>query len=182
MRRQPRNPKRKTPPLVVRAAPRDRRLAILQLGPLRLRAALGRSGITAFKREGDGGTPRAAMRLLEGFYRNDRPGTFRSALQFSAIRSDMLWCDTPAHPAYNRRIRGPSSASHERLMRPDNLYDVCIVLDWNITSRRRNRGSAIFLHLARENYLPTEGCVALCATDMRRILPHLGRHSVLRIL
>src|SRR5690606_26617243 len=134
MRRQPRNPKRKKSPLVVRPAPCDRRQAILQFGPLRLRAALGRSGITAFKREGDGATPRAAMRLLEGFYRNDRSGRPRTALPFSAIRSDMLWCDAPAHPAYNRRIRAPSTASHERLTRPDQLYDVCIVLDWNITS------------------------------------------------
>ena len=168
--------------MVVRRAPGKATEAILQYGPLRLRAALGRSGITSRKREGDGATPRAAMRLISAFRRGDRPGAVKTALPVQRIRKDMLWCDAPGHPAYNRPVRAPFAASHERLARNDRLYDVCIVMDWNITTRRRGGGSAIFFHIAREDYAPTEGCVALSPADMRRLLPYLTDRTVLTVL
>ena len=173
---------RKSRKVVVRRAPGKATEAILQYGPLRLRAALGRSGITSRKREGDGATPRAAMRLISAFFRGDRPGAVKTALPVQRIRKDMLWCDAPRHPAYNRPVRAPFAASHERLARNDRLYDVCIVMDWNITTRRRGGGSAIFLHIAREDYAPTEGCVALSPADMRRLLPYLTDRTVLTVL
>src|SRR3546814_4717158 len=77
----------------------------------------------------------------------------------------MLWCDQPDHASYNRLVRAPFCRSHEEMMRKDGLYDICLVLDWNITSRRRHRGSAIFFHIAREGYRPTEGCVAISLAD-----------------
>ena len=64
----------------------------------------------------------------------------------------------------------------------DALYDICLVLDWNVTSRRRNKGSAIFFHLIRPGYEPTAGCVAITRRDMLRILPHLRRRTVVRVL
>lgn len=173
---------RKSGQVVVRRAPGKATEAILQYGPLRLRAALGRSGITSRKREGDGATPRAAMRLISAFRRGDRPGAVKTALPVQRIRKDMLWCDAPGHPAYNRPVRAPFAASHERLARNDRLYDVCIVMDWNITTRRRGGGSAIFFHIAREDYAPTEGCVALSPADMRRLLPYLTDRTVLTVL
>ena len=173
---------RKSGQVVVRRAPGKATEAILQYGPLRLRAALGRSGITSRKREGDGATPRAAMRLISAFFRGDRPGAVKTALPVQRIRKDMLWCDSPGHPAYNRPVRAPFAASHERLARNDRLYDVCIVMDWNITTRRRGGGSAIFFHIAREDYAPTEGCVALSPADMRRLLPYLTDRTVLTVL
>lgn len=173
---------RKSGQVVVRRAPGKATEAILQYGPLRLRAALGRSGITSRKREGDGATPRAAMRLISAFRRGDRPGAVKTALPVQRIRKDMLWCDAPRHPAYNRPVRAPFAASHERLARNDRLYDVCIVMDWNITTRRRGGGSAIFFHIAREDYAPTEGCVALSPADMRRLLPYLTDRTVLTVL
>ena len=172
----------KSAQVVVRRAPGKATEAILQYGPLRLRAALGRSGITSRKREGDGATPRAAMRLISAFRRGDRPGAVKTALPVQRIRKDMLWCDAPGHPAYNRPVRAPFAASHERLARNDRLYDVCIVMDWNITTRRRGGGSAIFFHIAREDYAPTEGCVALSPADMRRLLPYLTDRTVLTVL
>lgn len=162
--------------IVLRVAPRDPRRAILQFSALRLPAAIGKSGISSFKREGDGATPRATMRLLHGYRRSRRQGALPPApLSMCRIKADMLWCDAPDHGAYNRPVRAPFRQSAERLLRDDNLYDVCIVLDWNVTSRRRGRGSAIFLHIARPGYLPTEGCIALDPADMRRLLPHLRR-------
>ena len=82
---------------------------------------------------------------------------------------------------YNRPVRLPYAASHERLRRDDRLYDICVVLDWNVRQRRRNLGSAIFLHLARPGYQPTEGCIAVSPATMRGILPLLRRGTVFRV-
>jgi L,D-peptidoglycan transpeptidase YkuD (ErfK/YbiS/YcfS/YnhG family) len=168
--------------ILVRRAPGKSAEAILQYGPLRMRAALGRSGITSLKREGDGATPRASMRLLSGYRRGDRMGAMPTTLPIRRLRRDMLWCDAPGHPAYNRLVKAPFSASHEKLLRDDTLYDVCIVMDWNVTMRRRGCGSAIFFHLARPGYTPTEGCVALSAADMRRLMPYLRTRTVMSVL
>ena len=173
---------RKPGHIVVRRGPGKATQAILQYGPLRLRAALGRSGIISRKREGDGATPRATMRLISGYRRGDRMGFLPTRLSMQRIRKDMLWCDAPNHPAYNRPVSAPFAASHETLMRDDRLYDVCIVLDWNVTCRRRGCGSAIFFHVARPGYPLTEGCVALSPADMRRLLPYLDDRTVLTVL
>jgi L,D-peptidoglycan transpeptidase YkuD (ErfK/YbiS/YcfS/YnhG family) len=168
--------------LVVRAAPGKPNRAIVRFGPLTLPAAIGRSGRTVIKREGDGATPIAAMRLLYGFRRGERHGRLPTALPIKRIRSDMLWCDQPADANYNRLVKAPFKPSHEEMKRKDGLYDICLVLDWNMTSRARNRGSAIFFHLIRPGYEPTAGCVAISARDMRRILPHLRKGTILRVL
>jgi L,D-peptidoglycan transpeptidase YkuD (ErfK/YbiS/YcfS/YnhG family) len=168
--------------VLVRPAPGVRSRAIVQVGPLRFPAALGRSGRTSRKREGDGATPRAAMALLSGFFRGDRPALPKTALALRRIRPSMLWCDASGHPAYNRPVAAPFSPSHEKMHRPDGLYDICLVLDWNITARRRHAGSAIFFHLIRPGYKPTEGCIAVSRRDMLRILPHLRPGTVVRVL
>lgn len=151
-------------------------------GNVILRCALGKGGITAFKREGDGGTPLARMRLLYGFKRPDKNVTGLSSLQLRQLRSNDGWCEVSSDRNYNRRVRIPYGASHETMWRKDNLYDVCIVMDWNIKPRRRTKGSAIFFHLARQGYTPTEGCIALSRADMDRLLPHLSGKTVIRVL
>jgi L,D-peptidoglycan transpeptidase YkuD (ErfK/YbiS/YcfS/YnhG family) len=168
--------------IVVRSAPRDQRRAILQAGPLVMPAAIGRSGRTSRKREGDGATPIASMPLLFAFYRGDRLSRPLTSLRVHPIRADMLWCDAEGHANYNRPVRAPFSLSHERLQREDELYDLCIVMDWNLRMRKRRCGSAIFFHLARPGFTPTEGCVAIRRRDMSRLLPHLGRHTILQVL
>ncbi|WP_245485222.1 L,D-transpeptidase family protein [Ciceribacter ferrooxidans] len=169
-------------PIVLRTAPRDRSRAILQFGVLRLPAALGRTGTVSCKREGDGGSPRATMRLLSGYFRGDRIENLATALPMIRTKADMLWCDAPQHPAYNRPVSAPFAASHERLMRDDSLYDICLIMDWNVSSRQRGRGSAIFFHLAHPGYTPTEGCVAIARRDMLRLIRHLRRGIRIRIL
>ena len=168
--------------LVVRTSPLDRRRAILAIGPLRIPAAIGRSGVSAFKREGDGATPVASMRLLHGFTRGERVRLSPTRLTIRRIRKDMLWCDQPEHPAYNRLVKAPFSRSHEEMMRADGLYDICLVLDWNITSRKRYGGSAIFFHLIKPGYEPTAGCIAVHPRDMKRLLPHLRKGTVVRVV
>ncbi|QRM56763.1 L,D-transpeptidase family protein [Sinorhizobium sp. BG8] len=169
-------------PIVVRRAVGAKHRAILHYGEFRAEAAIGRNGTTAFKGEGDGATPIATMKLLYGFVRGDRMRSLPTALPLRRTRSDMLWCDQSGHPAYNRLVKSPFKASAEDMMRKDDLYDICLVLDWNITSRRRERGSAIFLHLIRPGYEPTAGCVALELSDLRRLLRYLRVGTPLKVI
>lgn len=174
--------KRGASTIVVRQAPGKRSRALVQLGPVTLPAAIGRSGRTAFKREGDGATPIAAMPVLYGFVRGDRVRSLPTALPMHRIRPDMLWCDQPEHPSYNRLVMAPFKPSHEEMKREDGLYDVCLVLDWNISSRKWNRGSAIFFHLIRPGYQPTAGCVAVKFRDMQRLLRFIRKGTVVKVL
>ena len=143
---------------------------VLRFGNRRYRCALGRSGIVNQKHEGDGATPvgRFALRLV--YYRADRLAPPETGLARRAIRRDDGWCDAPADPAYNRPVRLPFGASHERLWRDDNLYDLMVVLGHNDDPPRPDLGSAIFLHLASPGYRPTEGCIAVALPDLRQIL------------
>ena len=168
--------------ITVRTAPRDRRRAIVSMGGVTVQAAIGRSGTTALKREGDGATPIASMRVLYGFVRGERVRLPPTALPMRHIRSDMLWCDQPDHPAYNSLVKAPFCPSHEEMMRADGLYDICLVLDWNITSRRRYRGSAIFFHLIKPGYQPTAGCIAVGLADMKRLIRFMRKGTVVRVL
>lgn len=169
--------------IVVRPAPGDSRRAIVQAGSLAFRAALGRSGRTSRKREGDGATPIAAMRVLRGYCRRDRlAGPLGARIPMVATDATMLWCDAPADANYNRPVRAPFKPSHEEMLRPDELYDLCLVLDWNVSSRRRNLGSAIFFHCAKPGYPPTQGCIAIDIRDMRRLLPLIGPETVVRVI
>ena len=166
----------------VRSRPANRAEGLLNVEGVVFRCALGKAGVSAFKREGDGATPLGRLRLLGGYTRNERHPLRRSGLVLIPIRADLGWCDAPADANYNRPVRLPFRASHEKMLRGDRLYDVCIVLDWNIRPRRRNGGSAIFMHLARPGFRPTEGCIAVERSVMLRLLPYLSRRTVLTVL
>ncbi|MEN3209384.1 L,D-transpeptidase family protein [Methylorubrum populi] len=169
--------------LRVRPLPGDPTRGTLIAGGAVIPCALGRSGITARKREGDGASPRGVFRLRGGFYRPDRfPVRPVSALPLRATRPDDGWCDAPQDRRYNRPIRLPSTAaSAEQLWRDDGLYDLVIDLDYNRGPIRPGRGSAIFLHIARSGYRPTEGCVALKPADLLRLLRRLGPRTRMKI-
>jgi L,D-peptidoglycan transpeptidase YkuD (ErfK/YbiS/YcfS/YnhG family) len=164
--------------VMVRARPGVPTQGLLNAGGIVFPCALGRGGISANKREGDGATPLGAMRLLSGYIRGRR-FDHRSQLPLRPVAPTLGWCEVPDDRNYNRPVSMPYAASHERMMRPDNLYDACIVLDWNIRPRRRDRGSAIFFHLARPDFTPTQGCVAVTHAVMARLLPRLSRQTVL---
>lgn len=137
-----------------------------------LRCALGRGGVIAAarKHEGDGGTPTGLLELRRLFYRADRGPIPRTSVARVPIAPDDGWCDAPAHAEYNRLVRLPFEASHERMWRDDALYDIVAELGWNGAPVVPGRGSAIFLHLASPDYGPTEGCVALSRPDLRAVL------------
>lgn len=134
------------------------------------RCALGRSGIAAEKREGDGVTPVGLFPLRRTLYRPDRGDPPGTALPVAPIRPEDGWCDDPADPAYNGPVTLPYPAGHERMWRDDRLYDIVVVLGHNDDPPVPGQGSAVFLHVAREDYGPTEGCVALAPDDLRRLL------------
>jgi len=134
------------------------------------RAALGSGGVRADKQEGDGATPVGLLPLRRVFYRADRIPIPQTAVPREPIAPDDAWCDDPTHRDYNRHVRRPHSARHETLWRDDALYDIVGVLGWNDDPVQRGRGSAIFLHIARPNLAPTEGCIALTPADLRQLL------------
>ncbi|MBR0681524.1 L,D-transpeptidase family protein [Roseomonas eburnea] len=135
-----------------------------------LRCALGAGGIRADKIEGDGATPIGLLPVRRILWRADRGARPACALPAEPIAPEDGWCDDPGHRDYNRPVRLPHPARHERLWRDDTVYDVIGVLGWNDAPVVPGRGSAIFLHVARPGLGPTEGCVALPEGELRRLL------------
>lgn len=143
---------------------------LLRSGRRSYRCAIGRGGIREEKIEGDGATPVGRFALRRALYRPDRLDPPETGLSLAPIEPDLGWCDAPADPMYNRQVGLPYPASHERLWRDDHLYDVIVVLGHNDDPPRPGAGSAIFMHVARPDYGPTEGCVALRLPDLLEVL------------
>ncbi|MFK5980625.1 MAG: L,D-transpeptidase family protein [Rhizobiaceae bacterium] len=143
---------------------------------------LGRGGIGVNKIEGDGKTPAGCFSLLYGFFRKDRILSPTNRLAMRGIEPSDGWCDAPEHPNYNEMITRPLNASHETMNRADHLYDICLVMDYNIFPRARYRGSAVFFHLASPEGKATEGCIALPLSVMQKLLPRLARYVVIKVL
>lgn len=167
--------------IVVRARPGNPSQGLLVAGGTVFPCALGKGGISANKREGDGATPLGRMRILSGYFRADQVAARRTKLAMKPISAGLGWCEVPDDRNYNRPVRIPYAVSHETMRRQDRLYDYCLVMDWNIVPRRRGRGSAIFFHLARPGFTPTQGCVAVTAKVMARLLPLLSDRTVLEV-
>lgn len=161
--------------LIVHARSQRAMRGVVQLGMTTIACALGRSGQRAFKREGDGATPMGRLRVLGGFVRRDKRHGVPTALPLRTIARGDGWCDAPQNRNYNRFIRHPYPASAEHLWRHDRLYDLVLVLNANIRPRRRGCGSAIFVHVARAGFKPTEGCIALAWRDLVRVAAQLRR-------
>ncbi len=152
--------------------PRHR--GVLRAGELVFDCALGRAGIRADKREGDGATPAGRFALREILYRADRLDAPACRLRGRAIGREDGWCDDPAHADYNRAVRFPFAAGAERLWREDALYDLVVVIGYNDDPPQAGAGSAIFLHVAKPDMGPTEGCVALPMPDLLALVTRLA--------
>lgn len=169
-------------PILVRRAPGNSRQARVAFGQAVRPAALGRGGIRALKREGDGGTPLGRFPVRQVLYRADRVARPRTQLPVRAIRDQDGWCDDPTDRNYNRLIRLPSRRSAEGLKRADHLYDLVLVLGYNDRPRVRGKGSAIFVHLARPGFSPTDGCIALTRHDLIMLLAALRAGSMIVVM
>ena len=162
----------------VHALPGRRTLGRLVVGGVAYPCVLGRGGIVVAKREGDGGTPRARLKLRGVLQRLDRAPRLPTALPRRATRRDDAWCDDPGDRRYNRPIRRPpEDQAEERLWRADRLYDVIVPLGWNDGPIVKGRGSAIFWHVCRAEKTPTAGCVAVEPAVFRKVLPRLSRRA-----
>lgn len=158
----------------IRAAAGEPRRGWLTAGGQTLPVALGRGGIMANKREGDGGTPRGIFRPRQLWWRADRHPRPRTFLPLRPIRPEDAWCEDPGDRHYNRPVRLEPGRGGDRLRRDDHLYDFIVEIDHNTQPRIAGRGSAVFLHLARENFGPTAGCVSMTESAMLRLLRRLG--------
>ncbi len=172
---------RRSSALVVRRAPGNPREGRLALAHGVRRVALGRSGVKALKREGDGGTPLGRFFFRCVLYRADRGPRPRTVLPVRAIRAGDAWCEDPEDRSYNRLVKAASRPGIDRLMREDHLYDFIVVLGYNDRPRVKGKGSAIFVHLARTGYAPTAGCVALSRRDLEMLVREVQPGSALVI-
>ena len=145
------------------------------------KCALGKKGITKNKREGDQKTPSGIFSLGKVFYRKDRTKNFKTKLKKYIIKKQMSWCDDPNSKFYNKLIF-TKDKSKEKLFRKDNLYDIIIVINYNIRPVKKNKGSAIFIHVARKNYSGTMGCIALNKKDLIEILKSLKNNEKIKII
>lgn len=169
--------------LIVRRKPgRNPAAGLLQFGNRVVECRLGRTGIRTLKMEGDGATPPGSFRILFGYMRHDRLRRSRTQIRMRSISKVDGWCDDTHSASYNKPVRLPFGSSHEKMMRDDRLYDVCIVLNYNISPVIRNKGSAIFFHQTSEARQPTQGCVAIEPKTMQRLLPMLSGNTVLTVL
>ena len=158
----------------VRPAAGDPCRGWLTAGGQTIPVALGRGGIIANKREGDGGTPRGTFRPRQLWWRADRSPRPRTFLPVRAIRPEDAWCEDPGSRHYNQPMRLDADQGGDRLTRDDHLYDFIVEIDHNTHPRIAGHGSAVFLHLARANFSPTAGCVSMTKSAMLRLLARLG--------
>ena len=138
-----------------------------------MKCALGKNGIHSTKCEGDGATPAGNYKIRRLFYRADRIPPPATLLPSTPLTPNLGWCDDSASARYNQLVRLPFEKSHEKMWRQDHLYDIVIVLGYNDCPVVRGHGSAVFLHIARNNYEPTEGCVAISLQDMRHLVAQI---------
>jgi L,D-peptidoglycan transpeptidase YkuD (ErfK/YbiS/YcfS/YnhG family) len=169
------------PTIRVRAAAGNPRRGWLTAAGLTIPVALGRGGIKADKREGDGGTPRGIFQPRQLWWRADRHRRPKTHLPVRAIRPEDGWCEDPSSRHYNQAIRLEGDQSGDRLTRDDHLYDFIIEIDHNTSPRVAGRGSAVFLHLARADFSPTAGCVSMTRSAMLRLLERLGPQTQIMI-
>ena len=151
---------------------------VLKYKNLKFKCALGEAGIGKKKKEGDNITPKGSYRLLKLFYRSDRMPNFKTVLKKKKINKKMGWCDDVNNKNYNKLINLPSSFSHEKLFRKDNIYDLIIPINYNTKKIVKGKGSAIFLHVAKKNYEPTRGCIALKKKDLILLLKSIDNKKI----
>ena len=168
--------------LMVQVDSADSSLAWASLGERRWRCVVGAGGVREDKVEGDAATPAGEYPLRHIYFRNDRLVLPKVRLPARPIGERDGWCDDPQSPAYNRLIHLPSSSSHEKMWREDGLYDLVVVVGYNDNPPEGEWGSAIFLHIARQDMSPTRGCVAFARDDLLELVTLIGPATRINVL
>ena len=146
------------------------------------KCAIGKRGIGFKRKEGDLITPKGKYKIKYILYRKDRIKKIQSKIKKIAIKKNMGWCDDTKSKKYNRLIKLPSSNSHEKLYKKESIYDLILVLNYNMNPIVKGKGSAIFIHVAKKNYKKTEGCIALKKIHLLKIIKNLKKNTVVKIV
>ena len=153
----------------------------LKYKKFKFRCALGKGGIKQKEREGDFITPKGKFKLIKIYYRSDRIKKINSTLKKIKIKKNMGWCNDVSSNYYNKQIKINKKISHESLHRKDNVYDIIVVLNYNLNPIIKGKGSAIFLHVAKKNYNKTQGCIALKKNELLYLVSKIKKNTQIRI-
>ena len=148
----------------------------------KVKCALGKRGIGIKKKEGDLITPKGIYKIKGILYRQDKVKNLRTKIRKKEIDKKMGWCDDPNSKKYNQLIKLPSKFSYERLYRKDNIYDIILVLDFNMNPIKKYKGSAIFIHVAKNNYKKTKGCIAIKKKDLILLLRKINKRTKVKVI
>jgi len=153
----------------------------LQYKNLKFRCALGKAGIKKKEKEGDNVTPKGIFKITSMYYRPDRIKNITTAVKKIKIKKNMGWCDDPDSHFYNQQISLPNKFGHEKLYRNDHLYDLILVINYNTNPIIKNKGSAIFIHIAKKNYKKTKGCIALKKKHLIELISKIKKNTKIKI-
>lgn len=152
----------------------------LTYNKLKVKCAIGKKGIGIKKKEGDLITPTGQFKIKYILYRKERV-KISTKLKKIIIKKNMGWCDDPKSNDYNKLVKLPFAYSHEKLFRKDNIYDIILVLNYNMNPVKKNKGSAIFIHIAKKNFKKTEGCVAIRKPGLIKLVKEMSSNTKLKI-
>ena len=148
---------------------------------LKFRCALGKGGVKKKIIEGDNITPKGIFKIIKIYYRPDKIKKIKTLIKKIKIKKNMGWCDDPNSDFYNKQIKLPTKLSHEKLYRNDNLYDLIAVLNYNTNPIIKNKGSAIFMHIGKDSYKKTKGCIALKKEHLIKIISKIKKNTKIKI-
>ena len=148
----------------------------------KVKCALGKRGIGLKRREGDLITPKGTFKIKQIFYRYDRIKKLETSIKKYKINKKMGWCNDTNSKYYNKLVKYPFSFKSENLYRKDNIYDIILVLNYYMSPTKKKKGSAIFLHVSKNNYSDTEGCVAIRKKDLRKLLKKITKTTKVKII
>ena len=149
----------------------------LKYNNLKFRCALGKAGMQGTKREGDNVTPKGTFKIVKIYYRSDRIKKISSKFRPIKITKNMGWCDDPNSKNYNQLIKLPTKYGHEKLHKKNNVYDLIVVLNYNMNPIIKNKGSAIFIHVAKKKYKKTAGCIALKKVHLLNLIKKIEKNT-----
>ena len=154
----------------------------IYLKDYKVKCSIGKRGITGKKVEGDKCTPRGRFKFKYIFYRKERIKNIRSKLKLIPLKNNFGWCDDVRSKFYNKFVKLPFKHSAEKLYLRENIYDIIVVINYNFKPIKRNKGSAIFLHVAKKNYSPTLGCIAISKNDLKKLISIVNKNTFLKIV
>ncbi len=143
----------------------------------KVKCAVGKKGIGKKEKEGDQITPRGIFKIKNILYRKDKINNLESKIKKTTIRKNMGWCDDPYSKNYNKLIKFPFKYRSEKLYRSKNIYDIILVLNFNMNPIKKNKGSAIFIHIANNEFSPTKGCIAIKKKELRKLIRHVNKKT-----